>query len=273
MSISPGVRVFVLGSGSSGNCLVAEAGGERLVIDAGINPTRSVERMRALGSDFITSRPPLGVFVTHEHGDHAAHAMPIARALRAPLYAHDRSLLPRARKRLDVLAYTPGRPVPLGPFVVETLVVPHDAPQVAVRVGDGAHRFAIVTDLGHATRELHAFLAACDLVFLEANHCPGLLAIGPYPPRLRARVTGPLGHLTNEQAGDVAAALEDTRVAHLVLVHLSRTNNTPERAQGVVASRVRRLTVETLPNGEPRRFDVRRGTSMAGAEQLGLWPL
>ncbi len=145
----------------------------------------------------------------------------------------------------------------------------------------GALRFAIATDLGHATRELHAFLAGCDTVFLEANHCPGLLSIGPYPPRLKARVGGPLGHLTNEQTADVAAALDDTRVAHLVLVHLSRTNNTPERAQGVVASRVRRLRVETLPNGVPRRFDIRhapghappghapgQASSLAGAEQL-----
>jgi phosphoribosyl 1,2-cyclic phosphodiesterase len=139
--------------------------------------------MRAIGSDFITSRPPLGIFVTHEHGDHAAHAGSIARALRAPLFAHERIPLPHTRKRLDVLAYRPGREVPLGPFVVETLVVPHDAPQVAVRVGAGGLRVAIATDLGHSTRELHAFLAGCDMVFLEANHCPGLLEIGPYPPR------------------------------------------------------------------------------------------
>jgi len=46
-----GVRIFVLGSGSSGNCLVVEAEGERLLIDAGMGPTRAVARMRALGAD------------------------------------------------------------------------------------------------------------------------------------------------------------------------------------------------------------------------------
>jgi phosphoribosyl 1,2-cyclic phosphodiesterase len=265
------VRVYVLGSGSNGNGFVLEAEGERLLLDAGIGPVRSVQRMRALGSDFITSRAPLGIFVTHEHGDHAAQAAPLARALRAPLFAHDRIPLPGARKRFDVRSYTPGRAVHLGPFVVETLVVPHDAPQVAIRVAAAGHRMALVTDVGHATRELHGFLAPCDVVFLEANHCPGLLASGPYPPRLQARVAGPLGHLANEQAADVARSLEDTRVSQLVLIHLSRTNNTPERAQCAVASRVRRLAVETLPNGEPRRFDVKRGTTLAGAEQLSLF--
>jgi phosphoribosyl 1,2-cyclic phosphodiesterase len=250
------VRVFVLGSGSSGNCLVVEAEGERVLIDAGLGPTRAVERMRALGADLVTARAPLGLFVTHEHGDHAAHALPLARALRAPLFAHDRAGLDRARRRLDVQSYVPGRSVVAGPFLVEALSIPHDAPQVAVRVSAGGLRFVIVTDVGHVTRELRAFVAECDLVLLEANYCQRLLETGPYPPHLRRRVAGPLGHLANEQAAELAKSLDDTRVSRLVLVHLSRANNTPDRALDVVASRVKRLPVEVLPHAEPRRFDV-----------------
>jgi phosphoribosyl 1,2-cyclic phosphodiesterase len=264
------VRVFVLGSGSSGNCLVVEADGERLVVDAGMGPTRAAERMRSLGTDLVTSRAPLGLFVTHEHGDLAAHAVPVARALRAPLHTHDGMPAPRARSRLEVRSYTPGRPVPLGPFVVETLPIPHDAPHVALRVGAGGRRFGIATDLGHATRELRAFLAGCDIVFLEANYCPRLLETGPYPLRLKRRVGGPLGHLANEQAGEVARSLEDSRVARLVLVHISRTNNDPARALETVAAKVRRLPVEALPHGVPRRFDVEAGNWSAAAEQLSL---
>jgi phosphoribosyl 1,2-cyclic phosphodiesterase len=264
------VRVFVLGSGSSGNCLVAEAEGERVVVDAGIGPARAGARMRELGSDLVTTRAPLGVLVTHHHGDHGAHALPIARTLRAPLYAHDGVVAPLARARLDVRAYTPGRPVPLGPFVVEALAVPHDAPHVAVRVSAGGKRFAIATDVGHPTRELRAFLAGCDHVFLEANYCPRMLETGPYPTSLKRRVGGPLGHLANEQAADLARSLVDTRVQSLVLVHVSRSNNSPDRALEAVASRVRRLHVEVLPQGEPRRFDVVGGAGLRGAEQLSL---
>jgi phosphoribosyl 1,2-cyclic phosphodiesterase len=265
-----GVRIFVLGSGSSGNCLVVEAEGERLLIDAGMGPTRAVARMRALGADLVTSRPPLGLFVTHDHGDHAAHALPLARALRAPLYAHAGVPLDRARRRQPVFSYTPGRALALGPFCVEAIVIPHDAPHVAIRVSAGGCRFAIATDLGHATRELRVLLAGCDLVMLEANHCPQLLEAGPYPPRLKRRVAGSLGHLANAQAADLAATLEDTRVSRLVLAHLSRTNNSPERALATVASRLRRLPVEALLHGEPRRLDVSAAGRLAFAEQLGL---
>jgi phosphoribosyl 1,2-cyclic phosphodiesterase len=264
------VRVFVLGSGSSGNCLVVEAEGERLVLEAGMGPTRATERMKGLGAELVTSRPPLGLFVTHDHGDHAAHALPIARALQAPLHAHEGIAAPRARKRLDVRSYVPGRPVPLGPFVVDAMPIPHDAPHVALRVSAGGKRFAIATDLGHATRELRAFLAGCDLVLLESNYCPGLLETGPYPLHLRRRVAGPLGHLANDQAADLARSLQDTRVSRVVLVHLSRTNNTPARALETVASKAHRLTVEALPHAESRRFDVVAGRGSAAAEQLPL---
>jgi phosphoribosyl 1,2-cyclic phosphodiesterase len=263
------VKLFVLGSGSSGNCLVVEAEGERLLVDAGVGPMRAAERMRALRADLVTSKPALGVFVTHDHGDHSSHAYPLARALRAPLFAH--AGIPFvSRKRVEVRTYRPGKTVTVGPFEIEALVIPHDAPHVALRVSAGGRRFGIATDLGHATRELRTLMQGCDLVMLESNHCPQLLESGPYPPRLKRRVAGPLGHLANEQAADFAASLEDSRVSRLVLAHLSRTNNSPERALAAVGKRVRRLPVEVLLNGEPRQLDVSDARRMAHAEQLGF---
>jgi phosphoribosyl 1,2-cyclic phosphodiesterase len=255
------VRVWILGSGSSGNCLVVESSGERLIIDAGMNPTRAIGQMRALGGDLMASRGPLGLFITHDHGDHSAHALPLARALRAPLFAHDGALLKRARSRVQVGRYAPGKAVALGPFVVEALAIPHDAPHVALRVSDGDRRFAIATDLGHVARNLRFFLSDCDIVLLESNHCPELLQAGPYPPRLKQRVAGPLGHLANQQAAELAVSLQDTRVCRLVLAHLSRSNNTPDRALDVVRSRAHRLSVEALPHAASRLIEMDgRGT-------------
>jgi phosphoribosyl 1,2-cyclic phosphodiesterase len=263
------VKLYVLGSGSSGNCLIAEAEGERLVIDAGMGPLRATARMRALGADLITSRPPLGLFVTHDHGDHASHAYPLARALRAPLFTHP-GLPFVSRKRVEVVPYQPGRTVTLGPFQVDALPIPHDAPHVAFRVSAGGRRFAIATDVGHAPRDLRNLLGSCDLVVVEANYCPELLECGPYPPKLKRRVGGPLGHLANQQTADLAEALEGTRVSQLVLAHISRTNNTPERALATVAARLRRLPLDVLPHGEPRVLRVGENRRMAHAEQLAF---
>jgi phosphoribosyl 1,2-cyclic phosphodiesterase len=105
---------------------------------------------------------------------------------------------------------------------------------------------------------------------LESNYCPELLETGPYPPRLKQRVAGSLGHLANAQAAELAGSLEDTRVSRLVLAHLSRTNNTPDRALSTVASRLRRLPVEALLQGETRRLDVLDSRRLVHAEQLGF---
>lgn len=262
------MRIFVLGNGSSGNCLLVEADGERLLVDAGIGPTRAAERMRGLGADLVTQRPPLGVLVTHEHGDHSAHALPLARALRAPVLSH--AGVVRATSRVEVQTFTPGRTFALGPFVVESLLVPHDAVQVALRISAGDRRFGLATDLGEVTRELGAFLRGCDLVFLESNYCPRLLDEGPYPPQLKRRIGGRLGHLANEQAAELARSLEDSRVSRLVLLHLSRVSNTPQRAREVVGSRTRRLIPEVLGHGESRRFDRVEAGSHPYVEQLAF---
>ena len=224
-----GVRIYVLGSGSSGNCLVIEAEGERLLVDAGMGPCAATERMRVLGADLIAARAPLGLFVTHHHGDHAGARAPArSRPARAGLCARRRAArVAQARRGPAVRAGASG-----APRAVRGRGARHSArrPHVALRVSAGGRRFGIATDLGHATRELRLLLQGCDLVMLEANHCPAMLEAGPYPPRLKRRVAGPLGHLANEQAAELAAALEDTRVSRLVLAHLSRTNNSPERA-------------------------------------------
>jgi phosphoribosyl 1,2-cyclic phosphodiesterase len=252
------MRVFVLASGSTGNCLVIEAEGERLVVDAGLGPNRAVERMRALGEDFVARRPPVGLFITHDHADHAAHALQLVRALGTPLFAHQGASLSRARKRVQVHAYSPGQPVFVGPFRIDALTLPHDAPHVALRVSTATESVAVATDLGHAPRGLVAFLGDSDLVLIEANHCPAMLEAGPYPARLKSRVGGPLGHLANEQTAEIVSRLTSTRVGRVVLGHLSRVNNTAERAAAAVMPRAGGLPVDVVEQGTARAFAVSR---------------
>ncbi|MGB1558396.1 MAG: MBL fold metallo-hydrolase, partial [Oceanococcaceae bacterium] len=66
-----------------------------------------------------------------------------------------------------------------------------------------------------------AVLQGCDTLLLEANHCPQLLAAGPYPPALQARVGGPWGHLANAQAAELLAGLDLGSLGRIVLTHLS----------------------------------------------------
>jgi phosphoribosyl 1,2-cyclic phosphodiesterase len=73
-------------------------------------------------------------------------------------------------------------------------------------------------------------LRCCDGVVLESNHCPEMLANGPYPESLKRRIRSSRGHLSNPAAARVLQALGKD-VPQVVLSHLSEINNTPERAR------------------------------------------
>jgi phosphoribosyl 1,2-cyclic phosphodiesterase len=62
-----------------------------------------------------------------------------------------------------------------------------------------------------------------------------MLASGPYTASLKTRVGGPLGHLSNAQAAALLGEIDLTHLQHLVVAHISETNNTRELARSTVA--------------------------------------
>jgi len=264
------MRIWLLSSGSSGNAAIVEAAGGRLLIDAGIGPRVAATRMRQLGADLFP-RGVDAIIVTHQHGDHIAHLEPLARAARAPIFLHAGITALRARRRFDVRPYVAGTAFQVGPFEILAESVPHDAPQVALRVSVGGVAFGLATDLGHVPAGLAAFLGTCDEALIEANYCPVMMHEGPYPPHLRSRVTGRFGHLANDQTASLAKSLVGTRVHRLWLGHLSRVNNTPGLAYAAVTAAAPELAIEVIHHGMPRVLDVEaRSRHLVAGRQMRL---
>ncbi len=259
------VRVYVVSSGSSGNATIVESGGVRILVDAGLGPRACATRLKLLGEDLF----PRGVdamIVTHDHGDHSAHVEPLARALGCPLYFHEGIGGTRARAKFEVRNYCRGDSFSVGTVEVHTRKLPHDSPQIAVGFSSASGSFALVTDLGRVPSDLPEFLARFDVVLLESNYCPDLLEVGPYPVRLRQRVSGGVGHLSNDESAALVAALAGTKVHTVHLGHISRANNTTERALEVVRRRAGAIHVHAIPHGEPRAFRVGPGQAPAHSE-------
>lgn len=257
-------RAFVLGTGSSGNSLLVEAEGVRILVDAGLGPRMLETRLAALG--VVLDRGPGqlaidAILPTHHHGDHFGGVEKIARALGCPVYLHAGIEAPRVRARFEVRELAIGRKLNIGGLEVMAEHVPHDAPQIALRIASKEHALGVATDVGRPTPALMALLASCDAALLEANHCTEMLAFGPYPMRLRQRVGGGLGHLSNAQTAELASKLVGSRLGRIYLGHLSRSNNTPERALETVATAAPRMDVSVLPHGSVCSLDIRRSKS------------
>ena len=76
--------------------------------------------------------------------------------------------------------------------------------------------------------------AEVEKIVKEANYDDDMLRKGPYPYYLKERIAGPRGHLSNDDAARFAAEMALCGTKEIVLAHLSRENNTPQRALDTV---------------------------------------
>jgi len=229
------MRFASLGSGSRGNALLVEAGNTLVMLDCGFSVRETARRMALLG------RHPeqlAALLVTHEHGDHVRGIAALARRYRIPVWLTQGTRRMLRDAELPVVRCYDGH----GAFTIDDLqlnpfTVPHDAREPCQFVfSDGARHLGVLTDTGRMTPHIVDCLAGCDALLLECNHDARMLADGPYSAALKRRVGGPLGHLSNHQAGELLGLLDHGRLQHLVAAHLSEKNNRPELARAALAA-------------------------------------
>ena len=239
------MRLAVLGSGSSGNSLIVESGGQRLLIDAGFSCRQIERRLACLGEE--ASRLG-GLLLTHEHSDHCRGVDVLTRKHSLPIYATQGTLDGCAfRTEVMALARTvrSGRPfeVPEAPgFRIEAFGLPHDAREPVGYVIEDSEgcRVGLVSDLGSRTQLAWGRLRDLDCLVIESNHDLQMLRTGPYPWYLKQRVASRHGHLSNHEAAAGVVDLLGDRLTSVVLYHLSRTNNLPVLAAQVMGEKLDR---------------------------------
>lgn len=221
----------VLASGSSGNACYIESIHSKILIDAGLSGREIIRRLQFIG---VEADSLDAIFVTHEHMDHIKGAGPLSRRFDLPVYLTE-GTLEKGRKYLGKLPKPvqihAGEKIVLDDVTVETFTKCHDAsdPLGLVLCSNGK-RFGVATDLGRSTRMVEDHLKKCQALILEFNHDPVMLEKGPYSLDLKRRIKGSDGHLSNDQAGDLLAAVGSEDLRYLVLAHLSEINNLPEKA-------------------------------------------
>ena len=225
------MKVISLQSGSNGNCIYVEAGGVRLLFDAGISASDVEERLALHGRDVAVD----AVLISHDHIDHCRNMGILNRKCGLPIYATAKTYEAAKRHALgtidDLRNFQSGEKVKVGKVVVETISTPHDAEDgVVFVVDDGKHRLGILTDLGHVFDGLADVVASLDAVLLESNYDPEMLANGSYSERLKKRIAGPAGHISNFEAAELLKAAASKRMKWACLGHLSQDNNTPKLA-------------------------------------------
>lgn len=252
------MRFSVLASGSSGNACYVETGKACILVDAGLTCSEIERRLDLIGIQPVRLD---AIIVTHEHTDHIKGAGALARRFDLPLYINQKTL-ERGLKSLGdlpkpVIVET-GQTLIIKDLIAETFTKCHDAadPYGLVISFNGA-RIGIVTDLGRSTRLVEDRLKGCQALIMEFNYDQEMLEQGPYPLDLKRRIKGPDGHLSNQQAADLLSVVSHNGLIHVVLAHLSETNNQPRKARENAARVLKECCL-----GEPNISISRQGEPM-----------
>ncbi len=239
------LRFCILGSGSSGNSALLQTAETHVLVDAGFS-TRKLGKLLE-GADHDLNRID-AVFLTHEHGDHAAAIEGLKKFPHIRVFANTataRAVQSRLSHRPDWQIFETGTAFQFRDLEITSFAVPHDAQDpVGFRFSTGHEDdmisprrcLAWLTDLGHAPQHIHEHLREADVVVVEANHCADMLKADVKRPwSLKQRISGRHGHLSNQSACELLTSIASPRWQHIYLTHLSRDCNSLEAVETAFA--------------------------------------
>lgn len=277
------LHVCVLGSGSGGNCTVIRHGDHAFLIDAGLGPRTTDQRLRQVD---LSVAAISAICLTHLDQDHFRPAwFRTLLANRICVYIHHWHLRYMNQyeeaadlRKADLLRVFDGEVFEPALGVAATTVrLPHDDKGTsAFHLHAAAGRIGYATDLGHVPQELISAFAGVDLLLLESNYDPRMQVTSTRPQFLKDRIMGDHGHLSNGQAFDAARAIADRspqgNPQRIVLLHRSQQCNTAELVRRTFAQDAR-FEGRVIVAEQRRRTPLLqvRPLEAVKREQIALW--
>jgi phosphoribosyl 1,2-cyclic phosphodiesterase len=261
------LKVQVLASGSSGNAVLVETPGTRLLVDCGLSGAEAAKRISAAG---CLPEEISAILVSHEHADHIQGVGVMARRFGVPVYLTQGTLAGsngQLKQGVRTRNMEAGEEFSVGEVRVRPFSIPHDAADpVGFTFSWGGVKAGLATDIGFSTALIRQHLSGCNLLILEANHDPALLQGSSYPWEVKRRIRGRKGHLSNEEAGQLLERVLHDGLEEVVLAHLSEKNNRPELA---LQEARRALESCRMSAGVGLRVAARNSVTTVGARAVG----
>ena len=251
-------------SGSTGNSLFVQSDNTKILVDAGVSAKKITEALASMSIDINAID---AILVTHEHIDHVKSLSTLSTKYNIPVFATQKTweAMPENQTKIALenqKIFDVQDKFEVGNLQINPFSIPHDAADpCGFNILCDNRKISIATDIGHMTKEIVKRLEDSSLLMLEANYDPEVLKCGSYPYRLKTRILGPTGHLSNSSAGKTISLLLHSGLNTAILGHLSKENNFPELAYSTVLEELRlnncnseKLNLNVASRSEPSKL-------------------
>lgn len=229
-----------LASGSKGNCIFFGTPKTKILIDAGIGPRVAENRLEEIG---VSLEEIDAILITHEHSDHISGLSALGCKMGIPIFANRetaKGIYTQLKECPKFKIFSTGESFEFADLEIHPFSVKHDAlDPVGFTMRVAGMKIGFCADLGFATSLVKHALSGCDYLYLEANHQPSMVHASSRPDVYKERVLSRLGHLSNEECGDLLVELFHPGLKHVHLAHLSSECNSPEVATSVVEMKLK----------------------------------
>ena len=228
-------------SGSSGNSLYVQSDNTKILIDAGVSGKKVIEALESIN---VFPEEIDAILVTHEHIDHIKSVGTLSKKFNIPVFANTGTwdAMPAEQAKIssnNQYKFKTSEDFEIGDLRIHSFKTPHDASEsCGFSISNSNNKLSIATDLGHITKEIMNSIEDSSFLMIEANYEPEVLKACSYPYNLKTRISGPNGHLSNYDAGDVIKTLMHSGLKNVMLGHLSKESNFPDLAYRTVLNAI-----------------------------------
>lgn len=228
------MKVKVLSSGSKGNTTYVECGNTKIIIDMGNSCKYVKDKLKEFGIDADNID---AILITHTHIDHIKGLKVFCKRYGTKVY-----ITSGMRKDLEYISnysIIEGNSFVINDLRIDVIKTSHDADDsVGYVINGGGKSIVYITDTGYINKKYFEMLSNKEVYIMESNHDVEMLNNGTYPFKLRQRILGDKGHLSNYDSSRYLSNFIGERTRCIVLAHLSLENNTEEIAYNTLIERL-----------------------------------
>jgi len=179
------------------------------------------------------------VLITHSHSDHISGLSVLLKKSPLPLLANQLTAQSVSDScKIDIsnfLIFENDHDFDFEDLNICPFSIPHDTSDpVGFLISDKTDVYFHATDVGSALSSIGEMLSKASIATLESNHDLEMLYNSGRERSLIMRISGPRGHLSNEEAADLVCKYASPFLKALFLAHLSHDCNEPRVAENTM---------------------------------------